>query len=104
MSRVYDCQIDTSGCKDHDFIPEASRVIETDRDYDRSTGVRKEVAFKKAIKKRRAALANGGNKGAFKHTTSVPAEMYHGKIKETGDPAYWDDKKNRDRHKGCKVD
>ena len=104
MNRVYGCHIDTSGCKDHGFIPETARVIETDRNYDRATGVKKERMFGSAIDKRRKQLADGGNQGSFKHTHSVPAELYHGKIRETGDRNYWSDPKNMDRHKNTKVD
>ena len=102
--RVFGCQIDTSGCKDHGFVPEGSRVIERDLNYDRKLGVKKERLFDQKIKQRRAALADGGNRGSFRHTHSVPAELYHGKIKETGDRDYWNDPKNMDRHKNTKVD
>lgn len=104
MDRVYGCQIDTSGCKDHNFVPESSRVVDTDYNYDKRRGVAKEVAFDRAIKKRRAQLADGGNKGGFKHTHSVPAELYHSKIKETGDKEYWKDPKNMKRHGNTRVD
>lgn len=104
MRRVFGCQIDTTGCKDHGFIPEESRVVETDYDYNKRRGVSKEVAFDRAIKKRRSMLADGGNRGSFRHVNSVPAELYHGKIRETGDKNYWSDPKNMARHNNTKVD
>ncbi len=104
LDRVFGCQIDTSGCKDHGFVPEGSRVIERDLNYDRKLGVKKERLFDEKIKQRRAALADGGNRGSFRHTHSVPAELYHGKIKETGDRDYWNDPKNMARHRNTKVD
>lgn len=104
LDRVYGCRIDTSGCRDHGFIPEASRVVESDRSYDKSLGVRKEKAFAQAIKRRRSQLADGGNKGSFRHTHSVPAELYHGKVRETKDPNYWKDPKNLARHNNTRVD
>lgn len=103
MSRVFGCHLNLAGCKDHDFIPEESRVVESDRRYNKTLGISKEQQFHQAIKRRRAALADGGNKGAFRHTNSVPAELYHGKIKETGDKDYWNDPKNLERHKSTKV-
>jgi hypothetical protein len=103
MSRVYGCQIDTSACKDHNFIPEECRVVDSDRSYDRATGIKKEQMFNRAIQRRRAQLADGGNKGSIQHKRSVPAELYHGKIRETGDPDYWKDEKNLERHPNTKV-
>lgn len=103
MDRVFGCQINTESCKDHDFIPDESRVVESDRSYDKSLGVKKEQAYRRARDRRRAQLADGGNKGSFKHTHSVPAELYHGKIKQTGDPDYWKDPKNLKRHKSTEV-
>jgi hypothetical protein len=33
----------------------------------------------------------------------VPAELYHGKIRETGDKDYWSDKRNLEQHTDTKV-
>lgn len=104
MDRVFGCRIDTSGCQDHSFIPEQSRVVESDRDYNQTRGIRKEKQFDAAIKRRRADLADGGNRGSFRHTHSFPAEFYHGKIRETGDPDYFKDPKNLARHQNMRVD
>ena len=40
----------------------------------------------------------------MKKSMQIPAALYHGKIKQTGDRSYWDNPKNRNRHKSCKVD
>ncbi len=69
----------------------------------KAIGEKKERLFHKRIKERRAALKDG-NKGTIKHTHSVPTELYHGKIKQTGDKNYWRDPKNLAKHKSCKVD
>lgn len=36
-------------------------------------------------------------------TNSIPADLYHGKIRETGDRHYWDSPKNRKRHKSTEI-
>ena len=99
--RIYSAQIDTSGCKDHDFVPEDKRVFDSVQPM---SGEKKGRIFSKHIDDRRKLLRDGGNKGDFRHTHSVPADLYHAKIKETGDKRYWDDPKNVERHKSCRVD
>jgi hypothetical protein len=37
-------------------------------------------------------------------THQIPAALHAAKIRETGDRQYWDDPKNRNRHKSCRVD
>ena len=97
--------IDTSGCRDADFIPESKRVASNDGFGVGKRGAEKRVrGFKKHIDERRKALADGGNKGNVRHTHSVPADLYHGKIRETGDSKYWQDPANMAKHKSCKVD
>ena len=67
-------------------------------------GVRKEAGYQRAAQKRRRQLAESGNrKSTFRHTHSVPVELYHGKIKQTGDKNYWNDPKNLNRHKSSEV-
>jgi len=52
----------------------------------------------------RAIRDQGGQKSkTMKMTHSVPVELYHGKIRETGDAHFWDDPKNRDQATSCKV-
>ncbi|MCP4899948.1 MAG: hypothetical protein GY906_23515 [bacterium] len=92
--------IDTSGCKDHSDIPMEKRVASR---FDRGTPEQQERAFNQHVQERRKELADGGNRGTVKQTHAVPTHLFHGKIKETGDPKYWDDPKNLARHSECKV-
>jgi hypothetical protein len=101
MDRVFGCEIDTSGCKDHDDIPEQKRVQR--RNTPRNAH-REEARFKKHIDERRKLYAEAGQTPNLRHTHSVPADLYHGKIRETGDKNYWNDPKNLSRHKSMKVD
>lgn len=92
--------IDTSACRDHDDIPHEARVA---RSSAPRSAAREEVRFQKHIHERRKALANGGNRGSIRHTHSVPADLFHGKIRETGDKNYWNDPSNLKRHSSTKV-
>lgn len=97
--------IDTSGCRDHDFIPEQHRVASNDGFGVGKRGAERKVQqFKQHNERRRKQLADGGNKGSVRHTHSVPADLYHGKIKETGDKSYWQDPANMAKHNSCRVD
>jgi hypothetical protein len=52
---------------------------------------------------RKAIKSQGGQKktsGGWKLTHSIPAELYYGKIKETGDKNFWNDPKKRDASGG----
>jgi len=101
MSRVYGCQIDTSGCKDHDEIPPEKRVLDL---HDRRPEHIKEAAFQRHIDERRKVVAEAGqNPNGMRQTHSVPADLFHGKIRETGDKKYWDDPKNLKKHKSTEV-
>jgi hypothetical protein len=100
MRRLYNAQIDTSGCKDHDFVPETQRVADTVQPF---SGEKKGRLFSKRIDERRKFnRANPGRE--IRHTHSVPADLYHGKIKETGDKEYWSDPANMKKHESCRVD
>lgn len=92
--------IDTSGCRDHNFIPREKRVLVKGS---RSDADRREHQIAQHIKQRRQQLKDGGNQGTIKQSHALPAELYHGKIRETKDRNYWNDKKNLDRHKDFKV-
>lgn len=95
--------IDTSACRDHDFIPETHRVASNDGfGIGKAKAAKRVDAYKQHIAAKREQLRDG-NKGSIKQTHAVPADLYHGKIRETGDKAYWQDQKNLDRHKSCKV-
>ena len=94
--------IDTSACRDHSSIPEGKRVRSG---FDHGSPEKIEHQFKQHIEKRRSEIRDaGGQRGSFKQTHAVPAHLYHGKIKETGDKDYWSDSKNLNRHTECKVD
>lgn len=100
MRRLYGAVIDTTGCKDHDFIPPDKRVFDS---VQTMSGVRKGKLFTQHVENRRKELREG-NHGDFRQTHSVPADLYHGKIKETGDKEYWSDPANMRRHESCRVD
>lgn len=69
-----------------------------------SRAKRKEAAFQRQLQQRRRDVREAGQSGSFKQTHQVPADLYHGKVRETGDKDYWKDPKNLNRHKSCKVD
>lgn len=104
MDRVFGCEIDVSGCKDVDDIPEAQCIsYGGDSNITKGQAAAIEARHHKAIQEKRKFVADGGNKRSFKQSMQIPAELYHSKIKQTGDKQYWDDPKNRNRHKSCKV-
>lgn len=104
MDRVYNARIDTSGCKDHDHIPEKYRVPDTGRAPSKAGAERKERAFQGHIQKRRELLGRSRDPSSgFKQTHSVPADLYHGKVRETGDLNYWSDPSNLKRHSSTRV-
>lgn len=94
-------QISNVGTRDHNKIPENKRVQGASS---RKAAIAKERAYGEHIHSRRKQLADDGNRrSSFRHKMSVPAEIVHGKIKETGDKGYWDDPKNVARHKEWEV-
>lgn len=97
-------QVNTAGCRDHNFIPEERRVASNDGfGIGKAAAARKAAGYGRAVAERRKALRDGGNKGSIRQTMSVPAELFHGKIRETGDKNYWNDKGNVSRHKEWQV-
>lgn len=95
--------IDTSACKDHSSV-RADKQVRSRWDRNKSPE-RVENEFKQHIQKRRSQIRDaGGQRGPLKQTHAVPAHLYHGKIKESGDKDYWSDPKNLNRHTECKVD
>jgi hypothetical protein len=103
--RSYGCHIDTAGCKDHDEIPEGQRVqYGGERNISKGQAAGIEAAHQRHNDQTRRDLADGGNRGALRKTHQIPAALFHGKIKQTGDRNYWDDPKNRNRHKSTRVD
>jgi hypothetical protein len=95
--------IDTSACKDHSSVrPDKQVRSRWDRNKRPETV---ENEFRQHIGARRKQIRDaGGQRGSLKQTHAVPAHLYHGKIKETGDKNYWSDPKNLSRHNDCKVD
>lgn len=105
MDRVFGCEINTAGCQDVDHIPEKDRIAcgGTHANLTPGQATALEAKHQAHIEKTRRELADGGNRGSIRKTQSIPAALYHGKIKQTGDRHYWDDPKNRNRHKSTKV-
>ncbi len=105
LDRVYGCNIDTSGCQDADDIPDSQRIAYgggANISSGQALGI--EAAHGRHNRQTRKELADGGNRGSVRMTMQIPAALHAGKIRQTGDKHYWDDPKNRNRHKSCKVD
>ena len=87
---------------DPDQVAEKFRVTEdTALGTPKAAAIRKEKAYARHVAELRAA---GQRKDApMRMTHSVPTELFHGKIKESGDKAYWSDPKNLEKHRSCKV-
>lgn len=90
---------------DPDHIPYDKRVTQaTSYGHSKEDGIAKERAYATAINERRKILRDQvASDSTWRHTHSVPAELYHGKIRETGDNSYWKDPANLARHTSCKV-
>lgn len=97
-------QISTVGCSggsDPDDIPPEYRVTDTPLEgTSAAKGAKMERLYQKDIEAKRRAKRKGA---PMEMTNSIPAELYHGKIRQTGDKNYWDDPKNRKRHKSTEV-
>lgn len=66
-----------------------------------AAATRRERKYQERIK----AIRNNGQRGQdLRMTHSVPVELYHGKIRESGDPSFWKDKRNLEQATSCKVD
>ncbi len=63
---------------------------------------KKERAYQGFIDERRRLFREEDQVGG-KMTHQVPVELYHAKIRQTGDKHYWSDPDNLNRHKSCKV-
>lgn len=96
---VASVELDTSACRDHNVIERSKRVY---RPGSRAAADRKEAAYARHVTDRRKQLKDG-NQGTIKQTHAIPADLFHGKIRETGDKQYWNDKKNMARHSEFKV-
>jgi hypothetical protein len=98
--------MNTSECRDHGDIPFEKRVCDA-RLHPFGVGQAKAQRMEAAYaaqhqQKKRIKRETGGNK-KMQMTASYPAELYHGKIRETADRNYWDDPKNRKRHKAWEL-
>lgn len=94
------CTVGCSGASDPNDIPLGSRVHgSAERDILPAEGARIEKAYGQHIQN----LRRSQKPGKLRMTHSVPAELYHGKIRQTGDKQYWDDPKNQARHKDFEV-
>lgn len=98
-------QINTQSCKDHDEVPAQKRTAPNlGMGISPKEARRRERAYANDVqKKRELAETAGGNRGLQRMTHSIPTELFHGKIRQTGDKHYWKDPKNRARHKAWKV-
>lgn len=97
---VASIEVDTSSCRDHNVIERSKRVY---RPGTRADADRKERAYAEHVRDRRKQLRDGGNQGRIRQTMAIPADLHHGKIRETGDRNYWKDQKNLSRHSDFKV-
>jgi hypothetical protein len=90
---------------DPDNVPIQHRVASNDGFGIGEKAARKrEKAYEESMQVKRAMARDRSlSKGNMKMTHSIPPELYHGKIKETGDKEYWTDPKNRNRHSSTKV-
>ncbi len=90
---------------DADFVPVHARVTENTGFGDtKAEGHRKEVAYQRHMEElRKNKRLYGGNPKFPELTHQVPTELYHGKIKQTGDRHYWDDPANVKKHPNTKV-
>lgn len=96
--------LDTSACRDHNKIAQQKRVAQNDgAGMTKGKAERLERAYGRDIAEKRKINEAGKGHGRTKMTHSIPAELYHGKIRETGDNSYWKDKKNVERHKEWSV-
>ncbi len=96
-------QICTSGCSgasDPDDVPAEFGGTQDPLSGARTANVALEKAYQRDIEHKRRNKTRGGSRQIKR---SVPAELYHGKIKQTGDKNYWDDPKNRRRHPSTKI-
>jgi hypothetical protein len=98
MDRVFGCQIDTSKCQDPDEIPPQHRVTNSKYGIGEHNAQRLEKAYADDIKRKRDEATGESRMGH-----SVPAHLYHGKIRQTGDKAYWRDPANLKRHTSCEI-
>lgn len=105
MDKVWEpCQfICDRSDRDVDTVPPEFQVSNRVKPESAAQGQRLERAYQEQVTSRRRQIAEDGG-GAIKQTHSIPAHLYHGKIRQTGDKSYWLDDKNRNKHKSTRVD
>lgn len=91
--------IGCSARSDPDKVPERFRVTQ---DALNGTSPKQAEKLERAYAEHIQTLRDNKRPGSS-IKESVPAELYWGKIKETGDKKYWDDPKNRKRHKSVRI-
>lgn len=104
MRRLYGAIIDTSDCQDHDYIPEEKRLCPNPHGLTKAQVQKREKRYREGIHDRRRQIAESGKRGGWGQTHAIPPELYHGKIKQTGDKNYWRDKGNVKRHNNWRTD
>jgi hypothetical protein len=87
---------------DPDEIPPHLAVSRGGRAVSSAEAARKEKAYQRDIQRKRAAQQKRNVKG-WKLSNSIPAELYYGKVRQTGDRNYWRDPKNLRKHKSTRI-
>jgi len=103
--RTMSTSFETIISDDPDNVPPQYRVSKSPFGMTPAAARRREEAYAAdiATKRKKAKEARSGRKSGMQLTHSIPPELYHGKIKQTGDRDYWKDASNRNKHKGCKI-
>lgn len=90
--------------RDPDHIPKQYRVSDRVKPESAAEGKRIEKAYQAKMERTRRDVAEASGGTPLAKTHEIPAHLYHGKIKQTGDKNYWLDPKNRNKHKSTRVD
>ncbi|MEE8518714.1 MAG: hypothetical protein V3S98_06280 [Dehalococcoidia bacterium] len=89
--------------QDVDHVPEQFRVSDRVRPETAAEGRRIEKAYQRKLDRTRREVSEAAGSCLAK-THEIPSQLYHGKIRQTGDKSYWLDEKNRNKHKSTRVD
>lgn len=87
---------------DPDYVPPESRVSGGDG-HSKAQARKIEDAYQKDIQNKRSERREFGKNKGGQLSRSVPAHLYHGKIKQTGDKNYWKDPANLKKHKSTEI-
>lgn len=89
--------IGCSGASDPNEIPPTLSVTQNPLGgTSKAKAAKLEAAYQRDLAFKRRNIKS--SQGSVRMTHSIPAELFHGKIRQTGDKSYWDDPKNRKRH------